>query len=618
MAITCCRRGAAYGAVGLFALLSLLPLDRPAAAAVNVPFGSHPLSYASGAILPNHVTQSVRDQAVRDFYDAWKARYLAQVCGTGRFVVLTNVGPGNLTVSEGHGYGMMLAALMAGHDPDARRIFDGMYAYFREHPTLVHSSLMAWNQSRSCRDAQQGDDSATDGDLDVAFALLLADKQWGSCGAVDYRSEALKVLADVKDGELDGTAQYTLLGDWVVPSDTTYYPATRTSDFMLEHFRSFAAATGDVAWSGLVDSLYQILGSLQTNYSPTAGLLPDFVVKPLTTPQPAPAQFLEGPTDGAYDYNACRDPWRIGTDFLVSGDPRAKTAVQKINSFIRGATGDDPTNIKSGYQLNGSMSPGADYQSMAFIAPLAVGAMVDASNQSWLNALWDLVVNTPLSAGGYYENTLKLLSMIVLSGNWWTPEALTTSCAAEGTSQCTNGGYVSAAQVTVGGLGAAPGRQTLLLTGKLFFPQGIPLASPYTGGAQLLVEDLGAGGTAIFDLTAATTPVPPASQGACDPRRDGWLVSRVFTTYRNGSKALDPPACTARSSAGLTQLQYRPRTMRDLDFQAVANTASIPALVGPLRATLVMGSSQSTGDGGGCGVSAPLTCAGSTTRRRCR
>ena len=59
---------------------------------------------------------------------------------------------------------------------------------------------------------------------------------------------------------------------------------------------------------------------------------------------------------------------------------------------------------------------------MAFVAPLAVGAMVEAGNQAWLNALWDLVVTTPASVDGYYENTLKLLSLIVLSGNWWAPE----------------------------------------------------------------------------------------------------------------------------------------------------------------------------------------------------
>src|SRR5439155_26982910 len=44
------------------------------AAGVNHPFGAHTSSYATGAILPDHVSQAATDQAVRDFYDAWKGQ----------------------------------------------------------------------------------------------------------------------------------------------------------------------------------------------------------------------------------------------------------------------------------------------------------------------------------------------------------------------------------------------------------------------------------------------------------------------------------------------------------------------------------------------------------------
>jgi hypothetical protein len=59
--------------------------------------------------------------------------------------------------------------------------------------------------------------------------------------------------------------------------------------------------------------------------------------------------------------------------------------------------------------------------SLAFVAPFAVSAMVGAQNQRWLNALWHYVVGTPLDASDYYGNTIKMLSMIVVSGNWWSP-----------------------------------------------------------------------------------------------------------------------------------------------------------------------------------------------------
>jgi|GEM_PF-3876569 len=61
------------GVAALFVCLS-----GPARAAVHHPFGSHEVPYAAGAILPSHVSQAALDQAVRSFYDAWKACYLEQ------------------------------------------------------------------------------------------------------------------------------------------------------------------------------------------------------------------------------------------------------------------------------------------------------------------------------------------------------------------------------------------------------------------------------------------------------------------------------------------------------------------------------------------------------------
>ena len=42
--------------------------------------------------------------------------------------------------------------------------------------------------------AQGHFDSATDGDLDIAYSLLLAHKQWGSNGTVNYLKEAQDMI----------------------------------------------------------------------------------------------------------------------------------------------------------------------------------------------------------------------------------------------------------------------------------------------------------------------------------------------------------------------------------------------------------------------------------------
>ena len=96
-------------------------------------------------------------------------------------------------VSEGQGYGMVIVALMAGHDPAAQERFDGLARYALDHPSSVDERLVGWAQDARCRDVEGGD-SATDGDLDAAYGLLLAHAQWGSGGAIDYLGAARRML----------------------------------------------------------------------------------------------------------------------------------------------------------------------------------------------------------------------------------------------------------------------------------------------------------------------------------------------------------------------------------------------------------------------------------------
>ena len=160
--------------------------------------------YYPGTILPNRQTQAIMDKQLVTFYKDWKAVYLSGECGSGRYFVKVNAdhkpvgggaAPNTITVSEAHGYGMLLTVMMADYDDEAQKIFDGMVRYFQDHPAASDPGLMAWNQIEGCGDSTdpfRGDVSATDGDLDIAYALLLADQKWGSEGTIDYRSEATR------------------------------------------------------------------------------------------------------------------------------------------------------------------------------------------------------------------------------------------------------------------------------------------------------------------------------------------------------------------------------------------------------------------------------------------
>ncbi len=124
-----------------------------------------------------------------------------------------------------------------------------------------------------------------------------------------------------------------------------------------------------------------------------------------------------GQNDGAYNYNAGRDPWRLGTDGLLNGDSRARAAVARISAWAQVATGSDPQRIRPGYQLDGTPLR-TDYFTTFFAAPLGVAAMTVPSQQAWLNAIYDAVRQRQEN---YYEDSITLLCMLVMTANFWDP-----------------------------------------------------------------------------------------------------------------------------------------------------------------------------------------------------
>ena len=237
---------------------------------------------------------------------------------------------------------------------------------------------------------------------------------------IDYQAEADKLIAAIKRSDVNPDLYSIMLGDWVHPGSSMLYNGARTSDFMGDHFRAFQAVTGDPVWAAVIDQSYNVAEAIQTNYSPQTGLLPDFVQDLDSNPRPADVGFLEGARDGWYAYNACRVPMRTGLDYLISGDPRAKQTVDRMNVWVKTTSNGDPNQILDGYEMDGTpTSYGTDQ--MSFVAPFGVSAMVDADNQKWLNDIWDDVVARDINQQACYENSIKLLSMLIMSGNWWNP-----------------------------------------------------------------------------------------------------------------------------------------------------------------------------------------------------
>ncbi|WP_282935269.1 glycosyl hydrolase family 8 [Paenibacillus sp. RC67] len=476
------KKGRLLGAILMISAVLPFQAFTASAAGELKPFPQH-TTYYTGTIKPNNVTQTQLDNDVKRIYDEWKARYLKQnPKATDQYYVFYNLegeaDPATaVSSSEGHGYGMLATVLMAGYDTNAKTYYDGLYKFYKAHPSVNNSNLMAWQQIKNSSgnivdNPDGGNDSATDGDMDIAYSLLLADKQWGSSGTINYLNQAKSLINAIMAKDINSSEWLLKMGDWADNSDTTYGKGTRLSDYMMSHLKAFQTATSDANWANVTSKSYSIINSLYTNKSPNTGLMPDFAVYSSGSYVPAPSKYLEDPSDGKYYYNSCRTPWRIPIDYLLTGDNRALGQLTTLNNWVKTKTSSNPNNIISGYNLDGTVISGETENSMAFVAPFAVSAMINSSNQAWLNSLWTKMASTSTSSIGYYENSIRLLVMITVSGNWWapdstsTPPSTSTTLVSDNFNSMTTGsaptGYTTSGDVTIAELPSASNKSIKL------------------------------------------------------------------------------------------------------------------------------------------------------------
>ena len=337
------------------------------------------------------------------YYKKWKNNYLLKMNNAMSRIVDKN---SNKTVSEGQGYGMLIEALLPnGVDADDQKIFNALWRFSRSRPSSICHHLMDWEYYPGI---SKHDNSAFDGDADIAYALIKADEKWGSSGEVNYKNEAIKVLDDIWDCTIGKDSKLPLLGDWVEQDGAKYNQYTaRTSDFILGHFKTFAQFTGDNKWLEVVTVTQNALNQVQNE---TTGLVPDFIKKDINGKYIAVENGFLEEHDGDYYYNACRVPWRLGVDVMQFHDSVSRSILGKIKNWMKSKSNNQAENIKAGYRLNGDVI--GDYDTNAFIAPFGVAATALGDN----TYAKKIRAYMKRDAEGYYEDTIALLSALAMGG----------------------------------------------------------------------------------------------------------------------------------------------------------------------------------------------------------
>ncbi len=330
-------------------------------------------------------TQAVSVQAAATAaYQAWKAEYVLAAPVGLRVVRPQN---DNDTVSEGMGYGMILAA--ANNDAAT---FQGLWNYTRTY--LDANGLMNWEINADGSIAGSG--SATDADEDIAYSLLLASVKWPGQG---YRSAADGMMSAILAHDISAHNR-------VMPGDSWGPTNIMNPSYIAPaEYAAFAQATGDTRWQTIADQNVQWLQSVM---NPQTGLVPDW----LNANGSSPVIAWDADPDAWY-YDAVRTPIRL---YLAARAGNTQAAAILQTEFQWMSANVEAGHVDSGYTLAGTALN--DYTSGPFLSAAAAIGAIDPQSAFGQASLTALIQWTPQT---YYGASLRALTLAELSGSVSAP-----------------------------------------------------------------------------------------------------------------------------------------------------------------------------------------------------
>jgi endoglucanase len=322
---------------------------------------------------------------------------------------------GHDTVSEGQAYAMLRAAWM-----DDRATFDRVWQWTRANLARTGQpwpALLAWRWSPASGVVDWN--VASDADADVALALLVAERRWSTPGGA-YRAQALAILDDLLDHAVvadDAGLPVFLPGAWADQRGADRGLVLNPSYLAPASFRVFHHATGDERWLRLAAGAYAVLDAICT--PPAAALPPDWI-RWWSHDRWAP----DAEQGGLPGWDAIRVPWRVATDALWFGEPRARAYLARCPEPIARRHHAEGAGMAVEYGADG-LPRGAEDHVLA--NAMFSFALQSPAERDWLLARTagqvtrrgrDVFFGEP---DRYYVNSLAYLPFLVRAGRYSPP-----------------------------------------------------------------------------------------------------------------------------------------------------------------------------------------------------
>ncbi len=310
------------------------------------------------------------------------------------------------TVSEGQAYALLMAVVL-----DDRQTFDRVLNWTTTHLSRFQKfgdHLLAWHW-----EVEKGVtdwNSASDAEVDMALALILAHARWED---ETYRKQAVLLLQDILklETEVIGTARYLMPGNWrlgkkIHPLNPSYFSPA--------HFRLFYLVTKDDRWLELLESSYAFLQQLssQETISIQAGLVPDWIGIDVE----GRLHVIEG-FSAHTTWDAVRMPWRVALDIMWVQENCGLDYLHAVEEFWMEEWKSRAGQFFLEYQLSGEPITTEEHVSAYAMALPALESIQSPLSSEVLQKVQTFFREDEKSfqnSQDYYQNSLSLLGLLSL------------------------------------------------------------------------------------------------------------------------------------------------------------------------------------------------------------
>lgn len=280
-------------------------------------------------------------------YEFYKSQFMSE---DGRIM---DPAKNNITTSEGQSY-IMLQSLAV----DNQKTFDLTYKWAKnnlQRPDKLFSWL--WGKNKNGEYKILDENSASDADVDIAFALLLAYEKWNKS---EYLMEATSIVNSIWDNETKRVDHNLVLMPGVKQTNDSKIEIN-PSYFSPYAFRFFQKYDENHDWSCLIDSSYYYIGAImkktKTHLPPNWFSIENGQI------------VLENFEKSDFSYDSVRVYARIYLDYLKTSEKRALPILETSKFFVE--QWNQYNRFYTNYKINGELRDKSQYiGSIAIILPV--------------------------------------------------------------------------------------------------------------------------------------------------------------------------------------------------------------------------------------------------------